>query len=99
MSENTAHDVVITLDGVRKEFGDFVAVQDADFTIRRGEFFSLLGPSGCGKTTAINFLSQEQQRGIIRLDNLFDFFTKRGSPLADEAAAFLAQREQDLKVA
>jgi Cdc6-like AAA superfamily ATPase len=59
----------------------------------------LLGPPSCGKTTAINFLSQEQQRGIIRLDNLFDFFTKRGSPLADEAAAFLAQREQDLKVA
>ncbi len=44
---------VITLDHVRKQFGTFTAVDDADFSIRRGEFFSLLGPSGCGKTTML----------------------------------------------
>ena len=45
------------LDGVRKEFGTFVAVDRADFAIRRGEFFSLLGPSGCGKTTLLKMIA------------------------------------------
>ncbi len=50
-------DEVIVLDGARKEFGDFVAVERADFAIERGEFFSLLGPSGCGKTTLLKMIA------------------------------------------
>ena len=42
---------------MRKEFGDFVAVEQADFSIGRGEFFSLLGPSGCGKTTLLKMIA------------------------------------------
>ena len=42
---------------MRKEFGDFVAVERADFAIARGEFFSLLGPSGCGKTTLLKIIA------------------------------------------
>ena len=53
----TDTDAVIVLDGVRKEFGDFVAVERADFAIGRGEFFSLLGPSGCGKTTLLKMIA------------------------------------------
>ncbi len=49
---------VIELVGVRKEFGDFVAVDRADLSIRRGEFFSLLGPSGCGKTTLLKLVNR-----------------------------------------
>ncbi len=56
-SNPDAHDDVIVLDGVRKEFGDFVAVERADFAITRGEFFSLLGPSGCGKTTLLKIIA------------------------------------------
>jgi spermidine/putrescine transport system ATP-binding protein len=48
---------VIRLDHVRKEYGDFVAVHDADFGIQRGEFFSMLGPSGCGKTTTLRMIA------------------------------------------
>ena len=54
-------DDVIVLDGVRKEFGDFVAVERADFSIARGEFFSLLGPSGCGKTTLLKMIAGFEQ--------------------------------------
>ena len=46
-------DPVIRLDGVSKRFGDYVAVESADFDIAEGEFFSMLGPSGCGKTTTL----------------------------------------------
>ncbi|HWM20133.1 MAG TPA: polyamine ABC transporter ATP-binding protein [Ilumatobacteraceae bacterium] len=55
------NDEVIVLDGVRKEFGDFIAVERADFAIGRGEFFSLLGPSGCGKTTLLKMIAGFEQ--------------------------------------
>ena len=34
-----------------------MAVERADFSIARGEFFSLLGPSGCGKTTLLKMIA------------------------------------------
>jgi len=51
----------IVLEGVTKRFGDFVAVDDVDLAIGRGEFFSLLGPSGCGKTTTLRMLAGFEQ--------------------------------------
>ena len=58
---------VIVLDNVRKEFGSFVAVERADFAIRRGEFFSLLGPSGCGKTTLLKMIAGFEQPTLGRI--------------------------------
>jgi len=52
---------VIQLDGVRKEFGDFVAVEQANFSIDQGEFFAMLGPSGCGKTTTLKMIAGFEQ--------------------------------------
>jgi spermidine/putrescine transport system ATP-binding protein len=57
----SASEDVIVLDGVRKEFGSFVAVDRADFSIARGEFFSMLGPSGCGKTTLLKMIAGFEQ--------------------------------------
>jgi spermidine/putrescine transport system ATP-binding protein len=51
----------IRIEGVTKTFGDFVAVDDIDLSIRKGEFFSLLGPSGCGKTTTLRMLAGFEQ--------------------------------------
>ena len=48
---------MIRLDHVRKAFGSFVAVHDADFDIAAGEFFAMLGPSGCGKTTTLRMIA------------------------------------------
>ena len=47
----------IVIRNLRKEFGDFVAVRESDFTIEDGEFFMLLGPSGCGKTTTLRMIA------------------------------------------
>jgi ABC-type sugar transport system ATPase subunit len=58
---NGARDAVIQLDRVVKLFGRYVAVHEADFTIGRGEFFSLLGPSGCGKTTTLRMIAGFEQ--------------------------------------
>jgi len=54
-------DPVITVDHVVKRFGDYVAVNDANFEIARGEFFSMLGPSGCGKTTTLRMIAGFEQ--------------------------------------
>jgi ABC-2 type transport system ATP-binding protein len=42
--------------GLRKSYGDVVAVDGLDLTIPRGEIFGLLGPNGAGKTTTIEIL-------------------------------------------
>ncbi len=47
----------ILIRGLRKEFGDFTAVQSSSFKIEDGEFFMLLGPSGCGKTTTLRMIA------------------------------------------
>ena len=47
----------LRLRGLRKTFGDFVAVDDLDLTIPAGSFFALLGPSGCGKTTTLRMVA------------------------------------------
>jgi ABC-2 type transport system ATP-binding protein len=42
---------------IKKQFGQFVAVDDVSFTVREGEIFGLLGPNGAGKTTLIRMLT------------------------------------------
>jgi spermidine/putrescine transport system ATP-binding protein len=63
-------DSVVQLDKVRKQYGSFVAVHEADFSIGRGEFFAMLGPSGCGKTTTLKMIAgfEEPTSGRILLE-------------------------------
>lgn len=43
--------------GLTKHFDDVIAVQDVDFSVPAGSFFSILGPSGCGKTTIMRMIA------------------------------------------
>src|SRR5688572_33450406 len=40
-----------------RQFGDFVAVDNLNLTLRRGSFFGFLGPNGAGKSTTIKMLT------------------------------------------
>ncbi len=61
----------VTIDHVSKRFGDFVALDDINFTIKPGEFFSLLGPSGCGKTTLLRIIAgfEFPDDGVVLFDD------------------------------
>jgi spermidine/putrescine transport system ATP-binding protein len=60
----------VTIEHVSKKFGDFVALDDINFTIKPGEFFSLLGPSGCGKTTLLRIIAgfEFPDDGVVLFD-------------------------------
>jgi putative spermidine/putrescine transport system ATP-binding protein len=47
----------VRLEGVRKAYGEVVAVDGVDLEIAAGEFFTLLGPSGSGKTTTLRLIA------------------------------------------
>jgi spermidine/putrescine transport system ATP-binding protein len=47
---------IIEVKNIIKKYGSFTAVNDISFSIREGDFFSLLGPSGCGKTTTLRMI-------------------------------------------
>ena len=61
----------VTIDHVSKKFGDFVALDDINFVIKPGEFFSLLGPSGCGKTTLLRIIAgfEFPDDGVVLFDD------------------------------
>ncbi len=55
---------MITIEGLRKHYGEIKAVDGIDLEIYDGEIFGLLGPNGAGKTTMISMIS-----GVLRPDS------------------------------
>lgn len=49
-------DKVISVNGLTKKFGNFVAVDNISFDVAKGEIFGFLGANGAGKTTAMRML-------------------------------------------
>ncbi|WP_104046017.1 ABC transporter ATP-binding protein [Arthrobacter sp. ZGTC412] len=62
-------DVVVK--NLRKDFGGNTVLHEVSFTIKDGEFFTLLGPSGCGKSTTLSCLAGLEQptSGSIAVGN------------------------------
>lgn len=54
---HAAHsNVILSLRGLKKSYGDLIAVKDLSLDVFRGEVFGFLGPNGAGKTTTINMI-------------------------------------------
>ena len=67
MSEN-----FIDIKNISRHFGSVKAVDNVSFSIKQGEFFSLLGPSGCGKTTLLRLLAgfESANQGQVFIDGI-----------------------------
>ena len=74
-SAEIAADDVIALRGVRKDFGNYPAVDNLSFHVRKGEIVILLGRTGAGKTTVLNLVmgTTEPSQGEIRVAGLDPF--------------------------
>ena len=59
----------IALEGLRKVFGEVVAVDRIDLEVADGELFAMLGPSGSGKTTVLRMIAgfERPSEGVVRL--------------------------------
>ncbi|MCI0707989.1 MAG: ABC transporter ATP-binding protein [Ignavibacteriae bacterium] len=56
MKQVSTNDYAVTVEGLTKRFGSFVAVDNMNFNVKRGEVFGFLGPNGAGKSTTIRML-------------------------------------------
>ena len=65
-------DVVISINGLVKRFGELTAVDNASFEVRRGELFAFLGVNGAGKSTTISVLCGQLDRdgGEVYVDGM-----------------------------
>jgi lipooligosaccharide transport system ATP-binding protein len=52
-----AREPLIVARGLRKEYGDFTAVDGIDFQVNRGDSFGFLGPNGAGKSTTMRIIA------------------------------------------
>ena len=62
-------EIDVRVTGLRKRYGDVIAVDGVDLEIRRGEFFTMLGPSGSGKTTTLRVIAgfERPDEGTVEL--------------------------------
>ena len=61
------NDVVISVQNLTKQFGDFTAVNKITFDVKRGEIFGFLGANGAGKTTTLRMLSGQSRCVLVVL--------------------------------
>ena len=68
----TSESLALETRGLRKVFGDFVAVDSLDLQVPRGSFYGFLGPNGAGKSTTIKCLTGLMQptAGVFRILDL-----------------------------
>lgn len=58
-----AENAYLSVQGIRKQFGGIVAVDQVSFEVDKGEVVSIIGPNGAGKTTVFNMLT-----GVYQVD-------------------------------
>jgi monosaccharide-transporting ATPase len=64
------NDLILTMNGISKEFPGVIALENVDFSLKRGEIHALVGENGAGKSTLIKILTgvEHPDSGTIELD-------------------------------
>jgi ABC-2 type transport system ATP-binding protein len=87
-------EAVVEIEGVRKRFGEVVALDGVDLRVERGEILALLGPNGAGKTTLISIVAgllraTEGRVRVLGRDVVRDYrFTRRAIGLVPQEVNF-----------
>lgn len=63
---------IITVKNLVKKYGDFTAVDDISFEVKKGELFGILGPNGAGKTTTLEIIEtlKKPTSGSVIVDSI-----------------------------
>jgi putative spermidine/putrescine transport system ATP-binding protein len=71
-TESLSGEPAVRLNGIRRVYGDVVAVAGIDLDIAAGEFFTMLGPSGSGKTTTLRVIAgfERPDAGTVELQGV-----------------------------
>src|SRR4029077_9865523 len=79
----------VSVQGLRKRYGDLEAVRGIDFTIEPGEVFGLLGPNGAGKPTTAEILEGYRKRDAGTVEVLGTDPQRAGSAWRDRVGVML----------
>ena len=65
-------DIIVQVEGLRKTYGETIAVDEVTFNVNEGEIFGMVGPNGAGKTTTIECLEglRKPDQGRVRILDL-----------------------------
>jgi len=98
MSEAAPIEIAARCRGLRKRFGDVVAVDGLDLEVRRGECFGLLGPNGAGKTTTIEILEGLTEPDAGEVEILGTGWDADGSSLRERLGISLQETQLQEKL-
>lgn len=90
--------VVLEMRGINKNFPGVKALQDVDFTLRKGEIHALMGENGAGKSTLIKVLTgvEEFETGTIRMEGSSNTIINRSPQEAQENGISTVYQEVNL---
>ena len=66
--DRAAAALAVYVEGLRKRYGDVIALAGVDLSVQAGEFFTLLGPSGSGKTTLLRLIAGFERPDAGRIE-------------------------------
>jgi ABC-2 type transport system ATP-binding protein len=63
-------EVILSVENIRKQYKQVIAVKSVSLEVARGEIFGLLGPNGAGKTTSLEIIEglQKADSGTVRIN-------------------------------
>ena len=72
MGYNKTMNVMVEVRGLKKRYGDKMAVDGVSFKVKKGEIFGILGPNGAGKTTTLEMMETLRpiDEGAVLIDGI-----------------------------
>ncbi len=93
---NPSHQELLVLNGISKEFGGLMAIDDVNIAVDKGKVHSLIGPNGAGKSTLVNIITGVYIPSHGRIE--FDSHEVTGQKPADLARLGIARTFQNVQI-